>query len=348
LVVIGSDGFVSLAALRWLADQKASFVLLERDGRVLATTGPVHPSDARLRRAQALSHASGIALRIARELVRRKIAGQANVARYRLQNTAVTDAIEKFNSELPRADTIPAVRTIESRAAYAYWSAFRTLPVNFPRKELPRVPAHWQKFGTRISPLTGSPRLAVTPACAMMNYLYALLESEASLAARALGMDPAMGLFHVDQPNRDSLACDLMEPVRPLVDSFLADWIVKQPFKREWFFEQRNGNARWMAPLAEKLSETAPIWARAVAPIAEWVAQAIWSQQKKSSSEQTLPTRLTQRRRAEGRGKEFSLRTAPAPPPPKICPGCGATTREGRLCQTCGRKSLWGEVDWAG
>ena len=28
LVVIGSDGFVSLAALRWLADQKASFVML--------------------------------------------------------------------------------------------------------------------------------------------------------------------------------------------------------------------------------------------------------------------------------------------------------------------------------
>src|SRR5438445_3869639 len=34
LVVIGSDGFVSLAALRWLADQDAAFVMLERDGSV--------------------------------------------------------------------------------------------------------------------------------------------------------------------------------------------------------------------------------------------------------------------------------------------------------------------------
>src|SRR6267143_3679290 len=66
LVVIGSDGFVSLAALRWLADQKASFVMLDRQGEVLATTGPVYPSDARLRRAQALAHSSGAALRIAR------------------------------------------------------------------------------------------------------------------------------------------------------------------------------------------------------------------------------------------------------------------------------------------
>src|SRR3974377_1868430 len=34
LVVIGSDGSVSLAALRWLCDQDVAFVLLERDGKV--------------------------------------------------------------------------------------------------------------------------------------------------------------------------------------------------------------------------------------------------------------------------------------------------------------------------
>src|SRR5436190_23967888 len=54
LVVIGSDGMVSLAALRWLADQNAAFVMLDRVGEVLTVTGPVRPSDARLRRAQSL------------------------------------------------------------------------------------------------------------------------------------------------------------------------------------------------------------------------------------------------------------------------------------------------------
>src|ERR1051326_1196387 len=53
LIVIGADGMVTLAALQWLADQKAAFVMLERDGSVLATVGPVRGSDARLRRAQA-------------------------------------------------------------------------------------------------------------------------------------------------------------------------------------------------------------------------------------------------------------------------------------------------------
>src|SRR5467141_4620142 len=46
LVVIGSDGAVSLAALRWLADQDAAFVMLDRNGSVLATTGPARTADA--------------------------------------------------------------------------------------------------------------------------------------------------------------------------------------------------------------------------------------------------------------------------------------------------------------
>src|SRR5579864_9146010 len=69
LVIIGSDGMISLAALRWLADQDASFVMLDRDGSVLVTTGPVRSSDSRLRRAQALAHTSDAALRIPRALI---------------------------------------------------------------------------------------------------------------------------------------------------------------------------------------------------------------------------------------------------------------------------------------
>src|SRR5437899_262565 len=93
LVVIGSDGMVSLAALRWLADQDAAFVMLDRDGSVLATTGPVRPSDARLRRAQALAQQSGAALQITRELISPKLAGQERVARHKLLDTTTADVI---------------------------------------------------------------------------------------------------------------------------------------------------------------------------------------------------------------------------------------------------------------
>jgi len=32
----------------------------------------------------------------------------------------------------------------------------------------------------------------------MLNYLYAVLESEARFAAAALGLDPGLGVLHVD------------------------------------------------------------------------------------------------------------------------------------------------------
>jgi CRISPR/Cas system-associated endonuclease Cas1 len=194
LVVIGSDGIVSLAALRWLADQNASFVMLERDGTVLTTTGPVRPSDARLRRAQSLAIQSGRALRIASKLIEKKLLGQEQVARYKLLDVKAADTISGYRAQLAQAETPERIRLVESRAAGAYWATWRNLPINFPRKDQPRVPEHWHTFGTRVSPLTRSPRLAVNPPNAILNYLYALLESESRLAAATLGLDPGIGL----------------------------------------------------------------------------------------------------------------------------------------------------------
>jgi CRISPR-associated endonuclease Cas1 len=339
LVVIGSDGMVSLAALRWLADQNVAFVMLERDGSVLVTTGPVRASDARLRRAQSLASHSGAAMRIARELIDKKLAGQEQVARHKLHAHENADAIHRHRSELAEADTPDSVRLIESRAASAYWAAWRTLSITYPRKDESRIPERWRTFEARISPLSGSPRLAVNPANAILNYLYAVLESESRLAAAALGLDPGIGMLHVDTPYRDSLACDLMEPVRPQVDAYFLDWISREPLKKEWFAEQRDGNCRLMGSFATQLSATAPTWGRAVAPFAEWIAQTLRTPERKPvSRDQRVPTRLTQRRRSEGRGKDHVLDTTLAPHPKNVCRGCGTTTLGGRHCPKCGRE----------
>lgn len=335
LVCIGSDGFVSLAALRWLADQDAAFTMLERDGEVLAVTGPVRPSDAKLRRAQALAHSSGAALRIARELISQKLAGQEQVARHKLLDEATADTIARFRSELPAADCIATIRLIEAQGASAYWSAWRTLPINFPKNDTRRVPDHWRSFGARISPLTGSPRLSVNPPNSILNYLYSLLEAEARLAAAAMGLDPGLGVLHVDAGNRDSLALDILEPIRPQVDAYLVDWITCQPLRREWFFEERSGNCRLMGPFAKQLSDTAPTWGRAVAPVAEWVAQAFWNASSTAKKKSLVPTRLTQRHRSEGRGNGFVMAKNPVPRRARVCEVCGAEGVQNRYCQSC-------------
>jgi CRISPR-associated endonuclease Cas1 len=336
LVVIGSDGFVSLAALRWLADQDAAFIMLERDGSVLATTGPVRSSDSRLRRTQALANHSGAALQIARELITQKLVGQERVTNL-FRDSHAARIIASARDALATAGTIPAIRLLESQAALAYWSAWRAVPVIYPKTDLRRVPDHWRTFGTRVSPLTGSPRLAVNPPNAMLNYLYALLESETRLAAAAMGLDPGIGLLHVDTDARDSLACDLMEPVRPQVDAYILDWLAREPLRREWFFEQRDGNCRLMGSFAVRLSETARTWGRAAAPIAEWVARELWSSVQKPSRQRLPATRLTQSHKREAKGISGILPTQAPPKPLRICRGCGAPVIYGKnFCSSCG------------
>jgi CRISPR-associated endonuclease Cas1 len=337
LVVVGSDGFVSLAALRWLADQDAAFVMLERDGSVLATTGPVRPSDARLRRAQALAGTSKVALNISKKLVQQKLNAQEQLAREKLRDSKVADLIAANQAAVNEAQTIEGLRLSELRAALAYWSSWRNLPITFPKKDLSRIPQHWQRFGARISPLTGSPRLSVNPANAMLNYLYAILESETRLAAAALGLDPGIGLMHVDTDARDSLACDLMEPIRPLVDAYVLDWITREAIPREWFFEERDGNCRLKASLAVRLAETAATWGRAVAPITEWVARELWSSVQKPRSQRLPPTRLTQSHKREAKGFSGILPTQAPPKPLRICRGCGSPIVYGKtFCSSCG------------
>ena len=336
LVVIGSDGMVTLGALRWLADQDASFAMLNRDGSVLAVTGPVRPSDARLRRAQALTHHTGTALQISRELIGRKLDAQEKLARDGLNNREAAETIASFRKAIPSAETIEAIRLIEARGAYAYWGAWNNLPINFPRTDLRRVPEHWRVFRNRVSPLTGSPRLATNPVNAMLNYLYAVLESESRLAVAALGLDPGLGVMHMDAPSRDSLAFDVMEPVRPLVDAYLLNWIRGETLKREWFFEQRDGNCRLMGSFAIRLSQTAPTWTHAVAPFAEMVARTLWSTIRKQVRHHHPATRLTQSHRREARAIPFGPSIPSLPRAQSYCRECGVEIGRGRTyCANC-------------
>lgn len=339
LVVIGADGFVSLGALRWLADQDASFVMLNRDGSVLAVTGPVRPSDARLRRAQALAHQSGVALEIVRELIGKKLEAQERVARDGLNNTEAAKAIARVREGLTTARTIELARLLESRAAYSYWSAWRKVPINFPKRDLHRVPEHWRTFGTRVSPLTGSPRLAANPVNSLLNYAYSVLESEARLAVAALGLDPGLGVLHVDSQSRDSLACDVMEPIRPQVDAYVLKWISRETLRRDWFFEKGDGACRLMGSFAVRLSETAPTWGSAVAPVAERVARMLWETVAKGPRRNGPATRLTQNRRREARGLPIVSQPAPPPRPESFCKDCGVQIDHGRsYCLACGLK----------
>ena len=138
----------------------------------------------------------------------------------------------------------------------------------------------------------------------------------------------------MDTPARDSLACDLMEPIRAQIDGYLLDWVTRQPLRREWFFEERDGNCRLMGSFALRLSETIPIWRRAVAPVAEWVARAFWSTIPRPDA--PIATRLTQNNKREAKGALPLSSTISAPRIANLCRGCGKTIQYGRTnCVRC-------------
>jgi hypothetical protein len=111
------------------------------------------------------------------------------------------------------------------------------------------------------------------------------------------------------------------------------DWIMSQPLRRDWFFEQRDGSCRLMASFAERLSGSLPAWRQSVGPIAEGVARTLWSTIRNHGR---LPaTHLTQSNRRNAKG-EPNLRVIVPPRAPHLCRTCGARITAGhRFCATC-------------
>jgi CRISPR-associated endonuclease Cas1 len=335
LVVLGHTGSISLEAIRWLSDVGAGYVQIDADGRVLAAFGPLGTDRPGLRRAQARALDTPIGDAIARRLIGEKIEDQAKtlseVARVVGVGDTIAGAIREASMRLHVATSRDEIRQAESLAAATYWGAWSPVPVRWARRDADEVPVHWRTFGSRTSPLTASPRLAANPANAMLNYLYAILEGEATLAARVVGLDPGLGVLHADQLNRNSLSADLMEPVRPFVDRYVLELLSRRSLAAADFFETRQGVCRLTPGLASELAKTLPSWRLAVGRVAEAVAAEF---EGRDGEGRYLPTPITGRNRSRGRGEHRKANLQPGSAHVEIaCISCGRPTAPDR--QTC-------------
>lgn len=286
VVVLGPSGSITLDAIRWLHGAGVPLVHLHPDGTIYGVLAPEAVGVPALKRAQALAAETGLGTRLAVGLLREKLQGQARVVDRLPPSVAVQEArvgLHQALEGLDRVRTLPSLRSLEGVAARAYWGAWKGVPVRFAKADGVGRPRHWQAFGGRVSPLhggSGSPRKAVNPANAILNYTYSILEAEARIAALAVGLDPMLGLLHADAKSRDSLALDLMEPVRPAVDAWVLDLLASRTFTKEDFFELETGQCRLMPPMTEALALTAPSWARLVLPVAQRVAAKLLASEK--------------------------------------------------------------------
>lgn len=340
LIVLGHEGFVSLEALRWMADLGIAFIHIDRDGKLIGASAPPGNDDARLRRSQALAGGTDRGLEIARWILEQKLRGQHDLLA-QLGAREAQKAVKAALRGLKRVhSTDDLMSTPEARGAAAYWETWTDLPIPFVGADRQRVPNHWLSFGPRRSPLSGSPRLAFNPGNAILNYLYRLLEAETRIACIAVGLDPGLGFFHTDKRGRDNLVVDVMEACRPQVDSYALGMFRTQLFRASDFYETRKGVCRVLPPLSHQLAETSLRWARFVAPFTETVAKMLGKPRR--TRDQRPPTPLTRSNRSRGRDgiRQGGVRRdliLPSAPPARRCRQCGdqAPTRTRQFCDRC-------------
>jgi CRISPR-associated endonuclease Cas1 len=294
LVVVGRSGSVSLEALRWIVDVGAVFVQIDHDSNLVTMSAPARHHEPALRRAQALAAGSEVGRQITAVLLGEKLDRQAALCERIEHLTGAVGSAEIIRAHRERltADlSLDEMREAESSAGRTYWQAWAKVPVRISDEDRPHLPEHWRLAGPRTSRRDGHwPRRATTPAHAMLNYLYAILEVEATIAAHASGLDPSLGILHADQRYRTSLAADLMEPTRPLPDGTLFSLLAGGVLSRNDVVETADGTCRLAPRLAALLALQGPSLLAATTPHASLVARLLTHPRALHRARQPKPT----------------------------------------------------------
>jgi CRISPR-associated endonuclease Cas1 len=340
VVLLGHTGHVTLEAVRWCADTSISLLQIDTDGRILLTAAAEGRDDPRLRRAQAAAPNAPVGLDITRGLLSAKLDGQAAVADQLLHAPQIADTITRLADELRHAETLPACRDLEAQASNVYFGAWAgTVTCRFTARDQPRMPDHWGAFAVRRSPINRgkAPGSAADPINALLNYSYALAEAECRLAVLAVGLDPGLGIVHTDVKARDSLALDLLEPLRPLAERHVLQLLDRRHLKAADVHETRTGVCRVLPPLTHELAEALPSYAAAAAPLAEQVAHAL-ARTSPGKISLTTPLSRTNTTNAQTRGARSTNRQPMTQDAPRrTCRNCGTDLYGSarKLCAAC-------------
>ncbi|NDP59539.1 MAG: CRISPR-associated endonuclease Cas1 [Oxalobacteraceae bacterium] len=146
-----------------------------------------------------------------------------HVPKARYPITHALQHLAALRPNLEQLSNLPSMRGWEGGAAEIYYRGLATL--------LP----DWAGFNGR------NRRPPRDPANAMMSLTYTLLHAEAVLAAYGAGLDPDIGMLHDTSFARESLACDLIEALRPAADGWIARLMRDGTFTADDFISNEQG-----------------------------------------------------------------------------------------------------------
>lgn len=217
-----------------LADAGVGVLILSgRHHRQLATLVGRPHQDARRRLAQ-YQYAADSNWRMiwSCRLIRHKVRAQARLLRRLSQQrpdrrSALHQPLSQLtatSNELAAGKTpVERILGLEGAAAAAYFAALTTV---FP----PSLQFH-----------SRNRRPPRDPVNACLSLGYTLLHFEATLACHAAGLDPLVGYFHTVHYGRESLAADLIEPLRPRVDAWVWQLFQQRLLRANQFTQNNQG-----------------------------------------------------------------------------------------------------------
>lgn len=233
-VILCGGGQITADAIAACAERNIRVACLRRSGAIRFTiSGPaggnVHLRVAQHRASESDHHRRAIArvivagkLQNSRNVIGRWARDSTGMQRRRLERQR--DAIRERLNRLLSAQTDDHIRGIEGDAARAHFKALSTIleATQFPFTVRQRRP----------------PR---DPVNALLGFCYSLAVMEVGGAVEAIGLDPQIGFLHRPRSGRPSLALDLVEELRPLIDQFVVTAIRRNQLNQGAFVAMPGG-----------------------------------------------------------------------------------------------------------
>ena len=274
IVIDGHTGNISFEAMRWMMKHSINLVLLNWNGNLLANTLPEQPKSGKLRIGQYEKYLdSNSRFEIASKITQTKIEHSLNLlrelSRYydSIDMNRITQSVERERQFLFKitskkqhlgmkikeqnhrsggSNKIKQLMTYEGRIAEACMSQITLI-----YDELyPEFHFRGRKDKTNSRNYNASDEIN-----ALLNYGYAILESEVRKSLNAIGLDYGVGFLHEINQSKTPLVYDIQELFRWIIDLSVIQLLEEKKIKKSDFIITENYHIRLREKTAKMLIE---------------------------------------------------------------------------------------------
>ena len=242
IIIDGHTGSITFESLRWLVKHEVSLTLLNWNGNLLTTTLSETPRSGNLRIKQYQAYLDSkirheIASKITNSKIKSTLALCLELCRfYEIDVKLLENTIKKETDFLSITnDSINSLMTFEGRVASVYFEQiakiFNSISTQF-------------KFTVRKDKSNSRNYNASDEINALLNYGYAILESEVKKAINSVGLDYSIGFLHEITQSRTPLVYDIQELFRWLIDYSIVQLLEESKLRKSDFITTENYHIR--------------------------------------------------------------------------------------------------------